>query len=65
MMHNRKRDLAAQLLKLLTFTIDCSKPVDNKTMDVASLKKFLQERIKVGDKASALGRTKLEKIGEN
>ncbi|KAJ9181901.1 hypothetical protein P3X46_005946 [Hevea brasiliensis] len=38
-----------------TFTIDCSKPVEDKIMDIASLEKFLQERIKVGGKAGALG----------
>lgn len=38
-----------------TFTIDCSKPVEDKIMEVASLEKFLQERIKVGGKAGALG----------
>ncbi|GMH28405.1 hypothetical protein Nepgr_030248 [Nepenthes gracilis] len=38
-----------------TFTLDCSKPVEDKIMDVASLEKFLQERIKVGGKAGALG----------
>ena len=31
-----------------TFTIDCAKPVEDKIMDIASLEKFLQERIKVG-----------------
>ncbi|XP_008807316.1 60S ribosomal protein L22-2-like [Phoenix dactylifera] len=39
-----------------TFTIDCSKPVEDKIMDIASLEKFLQERIKVaGGKAGVLG----------
>ncbi|MQM00373.1 hypothetical protein Taro_033101 [Colocasia esculenta] len=39
-----------------TFTIDCSKPVEDKIMDIASLEKFLQERIKVaGGKPGALG----------
>ncbi|XP_010938384.1 large ribosomal subunit protein eL22z [Elaeis guineensis] len=39
-----------------TFTIDCTKPVDDKIMDIASLEKFLQERIKVaGGKPGALG----------
>lgn len=33
---------------LNSFTIDCTKPVEDKIMDVASLEKFLQERIKVG-----------------
>ncbi|KAH9616468.1 hypothetical protein KSS87_014962 [Heliosperma pusillum] len=39
----------------VTFTIDCSKPVEDKIMDIASLEKFLQERIKVGGKAGNLG----------
>ncbi|XP_010914459.2 large ribosomal subunit protein eL22z isoform X2 [Elaeis guineensis] len=39
-----------------TFTIDCAKPVEDKIMEIASLEKFLQERIKVaGGKAGALG----------
>lgn len=38
-----------------TFVIDCGKPVEDKIMDIASLEKFLQERIKVGGKAGALG----------
>ncbi|XP_010259535.1 PREDICTED: 60S ribosomal protein L22-2 [Nelumbo nucifera] len=41
--------------KGVTFTIDCAKPVEDKIMDIASLEKFLQERIKVGGKAGALG----------
>ncbi|KAK8272126.1 hypothetical protein V6Z11_D11G310000, partial [Gossypium hirsutum] len=43
--------------KGVTFTIDCSKPVEDKIMDIAPLEKFLQERIKVGGKAGALGET--------
>jgi hypothetical protein len=39
----------------ITFTIDCAKPVEDKIMDIASLEKFLQERIKVGGKPGALG----------
>ncbi|XP_016452754.1 large ribosomal subunit protein eL22y-like [Nicotiana tabacum] len=38
-----------------TFVIDFSKPVKDKIMDIASLEKFLQERIKVGGKVGALG----------
>ena len=39
-----------------TFVIDCAKPVEDKIMDIASLEKFLQERIKVaGGKAGAFG----------
>ena len=37
-----------------TFTIDCAKTVEDKIMNIASLEKFLQERIKVGSKAGAL-----------
>nr|ACG45931.1 60S ribosomal protein L22-2 [Zea mays] len=40
----------------VSFTIDCTKPVEDKIMEVASLEKFLQERIKVaGGKAGNLG----------
>jgi hypothetical protein len=40
----------------VTFVIDCTKPVEDKIMDIASLEKFLQERIKVaGGKAGNLG----------
>ncbi|GKU86857.1 hypothetical protein SLEP1_g1331 [Rubroshorea leprosula] len=43
--------------KAVSFTIDCTKPVEDKIMDIASLEKFLQEKIKVGGKAGALGDT--------
>ncbi|XP_039029181.1 60S ribosomal protein L22-2-like [Hibiscus syriacus] len=43
--------------KGVAFTIDCSKPVEDKIMVITSLEKFLQERIKVGCKAGALGET--------
>ncbi|KAF8680648.1 hypothetical protein HU200_045678 [Digitaria exilis] len=40
----------------VSFTIDCTKPVEDKIMEIASLEKFLQERIKVaGGKAGSLG----------
>ncbi|KFK42637.1 hypothetical protein AALP_AA1G021100 [Arabis alpina] len=41
--------------KGVTFVIDCTKPVDDTIMDIATLEKFLQERIKVGGKTGALG----------
>ncbi|KAL7615283.1 hypothetical protein Lser_V15G06737 [Lactuca serriola] len=41
--------------KPATFVIDCRKPVKDNIMEIASLKKFLQERIKVGGKAGNLG----------
>ncbi|CAM0907705.1 unnamed protein product [Alopecurus aequalis] len=40
----------------VSFVIDCTKPVEDKIMEIASLEKFLQERIKVaGGKAGNLG----------
>lgn len=39
----------------MSFVIDCSKPVDDKIMEIPTLEKFLQERIKVGGKPGALG----------
>ncbi|KZV32350.1 hypothetical protein F511_03633 [Dorcoceras hygrometricum] len=41
--------------KKKTYVIDCSKPVDDKIMEIATLEKFLMERIKVGGKTGALG----------
>ncbi|KAK9048269.1 hypothetical protein SSX86_026918 [Deinandra increscens subsp. villosa] len=41
--------------KTSTFVIDCGKPVEDKIMEIASLEKFLQERIKVAGKAGNLG----------
>ncbi|KAG0479820.1 hypothetical protein HPP92_010678 [Vanilla planifolia] len=44
--------------KASTFVIDCAKPVEDKIMDIASLEKFLLERIKVaslGGKAGNIG----------
>ncbi|KAL9685128.1 hypothetical protein QQ045_022575 [Rhodiola kirilowii] len=43
--------------KAVMYVIDCAKPVGDKIMDIASLEKFLQERIKVGGKPGALGDT--------
>ena len=37
--------------KAQTFVIDCSKPVDDKIMDIASFEQFLLEKIKVEGKA--------------
>lgn len=37
--------------KAQTFVIDCSKPVDDKIMDIASFEKFLMDKIKVDGKA--------------
>ncbi|KAL4422011.1 hypothetical protein ABPG77_005441 [Micractinium sp. CCAP 211/92] len=41
--------------KASTFTIDCSKPVEDKIMEIASFEKFLVDKIKVGGKTGVLG----------
>ncbi|KAL4440294.1 hypothetical protein ABPG75_003295 [Micractinium tetrahymenae] len=44
-----------EALPFLTFTIDCSKPVEDKIMEIASFEKFLVDKIKVGGKTGVLG----------
>jgi hypothetical protein len=44
----KKPKAAAKKAKALTFTIDCSKPVDDKIMEISSFEKFLEQKIKVG-----------------
>ncbi|XP_008545836.1 60S ribosomal protein L22-like [Microplitis mediator] len=39
----------------LSFTIDCTHPVEDNIMDVASFDKYMQERIKVNGKTGNLG----------
>ncbi|KAK0088737.1 hypothetical protein PV325_010844 [Microctonus aethiopoides] len=39
----------------LKFTIDCTHPVEDNIMDVASFEKYLQERIKVNGKTGNFG----------
>ncbi|KAG6434285.1 hypothetical protein SASPL_105909 [Salvia splendens] len=43
----RKGGAAGGKKKTATFVIDCGKPVEDKIMEIASLEKFLQERIKI------------------
>eukprot|EP00899_Mesostigma_viride_P004838 jgi/Mesvir1/14355/Mv09762-RA.1 len=43
--------------KACNFVIDCSKPVEDKIMDIGSFENFLQDRIKVNGKAGVLGDT--------
>ena len=42
------------------FVIDCTAPVDDKVLDVASFEKYLQDRIKVDGKTSNLGSSGVE-----
>lgn len=37
-----------------TFTIDCTKPVEDKIMDIAQFEKFLLDRIKVDGKTGEI-----------
>ena len=41
-------------IKAQTFTIDCSKPVEDKIMEIAAFEKFLTDRIKVNGKAGMI-----------
>lgn len=38
----------------IKFVIDCTQPVDDKVLDVASFEKYLHDRIKIGGKTGAL-----------
>lgn len=49
----RKAGPKAAKRKALTFTIDCSKPVEDKIMEIASFEKFLLDKIKVDGKTGA------------
>ena len=40
--------------KALSFVIDCSKPVEDKIMDISSFEKFLLDRIKVEGKTGTV-----------
>ena len=46
--------------KAVTFTIDCSKPVEDKIMDISSFEKFLAERIKVAGKTGTMAKEREE-----
>mmetsp|Transcript_39909 Transcript_39909/g.56239 ORF Transcript_39909/g.56239 Transcript_39909/m.56239 type:complete len:123 (+) Transcript_39909:39-407(+) len=39
---------------IVKFVIDCTQPVDDKVLDVASFEKYLHDRIKIGGKTNAL-----------
>lgn len=53
-----------------TFTIDCTKPVEDKIMDIAQFEKFLLDRIKVDGKTGVCTQSpnsfhKLSAVAEN
>uniref|UniRef100_A0A7N1A843 Large ribosomal subunit protein eL22 n=1 Tax=Kalanchoe fedtschenkoi TaxID=63787 RepID=A0A7N1A843_KALFE len=54
-MNNAAADGLKGRKKSVVFTIDHAKPVEDKIIDIGSLKKFLQEMIKVSGKSGALG----------
>lgn len=41
--------------KATVFVVDCTKPVNDKIMELAAFEKFLADKIKVGGKPGALG----------
>ncbi|MEW5300838.1 MAG: hypothetical protein WDW38_005243 [Sanguina aurantia] len=45
--------------KAITFTIDCTKPVEDKIMEIGSFEKFLTDKIKVDGKTGVLGDIKV------
>ena len=46
---------AAAKKKALTFVVDCTKPVSDSIMEIASFEKFLADKIKVNGKTGVLG----------
>lgn len=48
-----KKAAPASKKKSLSFSVDCSKPVEDRIMDMGQFEKFLSEKIKVGGKAGA------------
>ncbi len=51
----KKKAAPAKKAKALSFTIDCTKPVEDKIMEIASFEKFLADKIKVNGKTGVLG----------
>eukprot|EP00877_Chromochloris_zofingiensis_P004714 jgi/Chrzof1/14243/Cz08g30250.t1 len=49
--------------KAQTFVIDCTKPVEDKIMEIGSFEKFLLDKIKVNNKTGVLG--DLVKVGRD
>ena len=43
-----------QQKKSQTFIIDCSKPVNDKIMDIATYRKYLHDKIKINQKTGEL-----------
>lgn len=41
--------------KALVFVVDCSKPVEDKIMEISSFEKFLQDKLKLNGKTGVLG----------
>ncbi|KAF5840813.1 ribosomal protein L22e [Dunaliella salina] len=51
----RRVKKTAQKKKTFSFTIDCSKPVDDKIMEIGSFRDFLTDKIKVDGRPGMLG----------
>ncbi|CAD6224094.1 hypothetical protein G9C98_006256 [Cotesia typhae] len=52
---NQLRGKAQKKKVSLSFTIDCTHPVEDNIMDVASFDKYMKERIKINGKTGNLG----------
>lgn len=58
----RKANNAVAKKKAITLAIDCTVPVDDEIMDIASFENFLTDKIKVDGKTGVLGDIK---VGRN
>ena len=45
---------AIKKIKAQSFVVDCSKPVEDKIMEIAAFEKFLTDKIKVNGKTGTL-----------
>ena len=48
---------AIKKIKAQSFVVDCSKPVEDKIMEIAAFEKFLTDKIKVNGKTDTLQTT--------
>ncbi|KAJ3423867.1 60S ribosomal protein L22-RELATED [Anaeramoeba flamelloides] len=53
--HKQKKVALKKKTGKVTFTIDCTKPVEDGIMDAAQFENFLNDKIKVGGRAGMLG----------
>jgi len=54
-MAKKTQGKAIKKIKQQSFVVDCSKPVEDKIMEIAAFEKFLTDKIKVNGKTGVLG----------